>query len=514
MDEEGNNELEQDLPKQATCSSVPSNQWDNADSNTTVAGMQVPLQRLDMGRWKYEATKLNDVGLELFCEHRQDDRESNSALYITCNKRGVNGAAPAATFRLCGISAARLFLDSVVPGSLESMVARLVLETERPIEYTLQEEECDHQSTEPNDGETGDTLEQENLQQSSRLLNVRIVVMTASVYQAGDLRDVLLLQRGGGEGEGEGEAGICLDTLLSPEDSREIRIDEQESNVSSLESDPSSTNNNNSTEITFTESLPLWVKYIPWWIYSRYMRVSIQNLIFFYSFFSIIWAFWQLYRNVHIIQDVMEPILAALRTYLSSVMMTFDWLLAIFTDIWMKFLSPLTILQSFLLTPFVQVMIHLNAIFAPIVQVMCSLCLAMWNCLPNAQLWMALKNVFTVIYSFVSILGWSLWTSVVVLTRPLYYVWQSILNSRIAVASLDFNRLKISWVYNLVVGSLRTILKGMGWLFGYTSAKQKQKKARKHPSRYFSSPSVGKLARSAHYHSPHPIPSPLTKTNS
>ena len=82
-------------------------------------------------------------------------------------------------------------------------------------------------------------------------------------------------------------------------------------------------------------------------MYSLNVRISIQNVLFLYSLFSVVWAFWQLYRNVDIIQHVLEPIIAVLKeVYLASIIEVFDWLLAIFTEFWMRFLSPLNILTA------------------------------------------------------------------------------------------------------------------------------------------------------------------------
>ena len=48
-------------------------------------------------------------------------------------------------------------------------------------------------------------------------------------------------------------------------------------------------------------------------MYSLNVRISIQNVLFLYSLFSVVWAFWQLYRNVDIIQHVLEPIIVVLK---------------------------------------------------------------------------------------------------------------------------------------------------------------------------------------------------------
>lgn len=491
-------------------SSTPASQWDETDFTTAtdVVPLQVSLERVEIGRWKYVGTELDD--LEMLYELESSD------LLIKCCIRGTDGVAPPATFRIRDVSAADLSLTSVVPGSLESMVARLVLETEDPVDYTVHgvsDEEGDMKTIKPKVKASGESGERGERGKSDAIagerkevkrLNSHVVVMTASIHEAGHMRDILLFLKGGYAGK------VSPDSqFLSP--SVEGKKEEEEEGEVLAESvvDGTASLNNEVHQITFMEPLPFWVQYIPWWLYSRGVRRSIQKIIFLYSFFSVIWALWQLYRHVNIIHNVLEPIIAALRIYLSSVMETFDWFFAIFTDFWMRFLSPLNILQGILLAPLLQALLQLKTIFMPIVQFFLPLFTPIWRCLTNSQLLSALRALFVALYELVHILGQSLWTMLVVVTKPLYLLWQSVLNSRIAVASLDLRRLKVSWVASLVMGSLRAIGTGSAKLFGYHKTKQKQIRAKKHPSQFFHSPSpraVGKHPRMPVYYS-----SPLTK---
>lgn len=488
-------------------SATPASQWDETDfiTATDVVPLQVSLERVEIGRWKYIGTELDD--LEMLYELESSD------LLIKCCIRGTDGVAPPATFRVRDVSAADLSLTSVVPGSLESMVARLVVETESPIDYTAHgvcDEEGDVKTAKPKaasvkaSGEKGGRDVTVDEREEVKELDSRIVVMTASIYEAGHMRDILLFLKGGYAGK------VSPDALFfSPnvEGKREKEGEEGDSAENIV--DGTAPLNNEGPQITFMEPLPFWVQYIPWWVYSRGVRRSIQKIIFLYSFFSVMWALWQLYRHVNVIHDVLEPIIAALRIYLSSVMEMFDWFFAIFTDFWMRFLSPLNILQGILLAPLLQALLQLKTIFMPIVQFFLPLFTPLWRCLTNSQLLSALRALFVGLYELVRILGQSLWTVLVVVTKPLYLLWQSLLNSRIAVASLDLRRLKVSWVASLVMGSVRAIGTGSAKLFGYHRTKQKQSKAKKHPSQFFPSPSpraVGKHPRMPVYYS-----SPLTK---
>lgn len=497
-------------------SSVPSalavpahTDWDETDFKTAtdVLPVRVPLERLEIGRWKYVGTELSD--LELLYELE------SSSLCIKCSVSGLDGLTPPATFRICDISAADLSLATVIPGSLESMVARLVLETEEPIECSVcsRSEERDEKLSQPGcasaDSSSESTVnhtERENGNSSSehgevKILRSRIVVMTASVHEAGHLRDILLFLKGGYVGK------VSPDTLFLNPRAPQKGQEETDTSLRDIGSDPSIVSDSSSNQITFLESLPVWVRYVPWWVYSRSMRISIQNILFIYSLFSVMWAFWQLYRNVDVIQNVLEPIIAILKVYLASIMEVFDQFLAFITDFWMRFLSPLNILRGLLLAPVLQAMMQLKTIFLPFARVLYSLMQAVWQCLPSTQLFAAFKNVFGFFYVIARILGQNLWLLVSHLMKPFHLIWQGVLNSRIAVASLDLNRLKLSWVVNLVTGSLRAIGNGIAKLCGYTSRRRKLLKVKQNPSQYFSSP----RRASAHPRTPVYYSSPLTK---
>ena len=492
-------------------------EWNEADfmTATDVLPVRVPLERLEVGRWKYVSTELSD--LELLYELE------SSSLRFKCSAKGTGGVAPPATFRICDISAADLSLATVVPGSLESMVARLVLETEEPIECSLCAPEGteEGEKTSSNSGQTSSSSNRESTveargdshgggeeEERMKIVHSRIVIITASVHDAGHLRDILLFLKGGYTGK------VSPDTLfLNPTASQRTQEDTDIPDEKNTDSDPSVDTliNSDTNQITFLESLPVWVRYVPWWVYSRNMRISIQNILFVYSLFSVVWAFWQLYRNVDVIRNVLEPIIAALKeVYLASVIEAFDWCLALFTEFWMRFLSPLNILQGLLLPPVLQAMMQLRTIFLPLARALYVVALAVWQCLPNTQLLASLKSIFWVLYTIACAVGENLWLVVAQLMRPVHLIWQGVLNSRIAVGSLDQNRLQISWVVNLIVGSFRAIGNGAAKLCGYTSRRRKVLRAKRNPSQYLSPPRQpsGAHPRTPVYYS---ASSPLTK---
>lgn len=487
--------------------------WDEANFTTAtdVLPVRVPLERVEIGRWKYVATDLGD--LELLYELE------SSSLRVNCGVRGVSRDTPPAIFRVCDISAADLSLSTVIPGSLESMVARLVLETEEPLECSVSKRDrgddgkrlnsdhgvdtsCDsspnNKERESGSHEGSKTEEEERAH--VKMVHSRIVVMTASVHEAGHLRDILLFLKGGYSGK------VSPDSLfLSPQSAHRGK---DETDASLLDQSGIGTSQNHG--MTFLEALPVWARYVPWWVYSRNVRISIQNVLFLYSLFSVIWAFWQLYRNVDVIQNVLEPIIAALKdVYLASIIEVFDMCLAVFTEFWMRFLSPLNIIQALLLAPVLQALVQLKVVFLPLAQLMYSILYTVWQCLPNTQLLSSLRSLFVSLYGIAFSFGQALWMVGVHLTRPVQYIWQGVLNSRIAVGSLDLKRLKISWVLNLMMGSLRSIGNGVAKLCGYTSRKRKLMRAKRHPTQFISpthrQPSV-------HPRTPVYYSSPLTKS--
>lgn len=412
--------------------------------------MRVSLETLEVGSWTYAYTDMEDI--ELLYELESSD------LVISTSVRGTNNAVPA-TFRIKDITAADVSLISIVPGSLESMVVRVVLETDEKISY------LPHMPKGENDSITN-ADENDN---ASRDLDVCIVRMTASVHETGHLRDILFFLKRDDQG------GVSQDSLFV----RDKRPPQEEENPST-------------PKLTLVEGLPPWVLYIPWMVYSKRTRHILQRIIFIYTIISVLWAMWQLYRHVNVIRVVIQPIVAALKYYLLPLFDLLDWMFAVFTLWWHTFLSPLNVLRGLLLAPMLQFFTHFKYLFYPIY-------LSISQLFQNTGLITALATFFSVLYSVICLAGSTLWMFIRVILKPLIFVWQGILNSRIAVASMDFQRLRISWVFGLMLNSIRSIFKGLAAFVGYTRKETKIKKAIKSSSTPLvtpvSTPASGKRRR-------------------
>ena len=408
--------------------------------------VSVPLDKVQIGSISYVSKEWNDV--EVVYELESSD------VLVRCSIEGQNGE-PQGTYRVRGVSAADLSLVCVVPGSLESMVSRLILELEEDIVF---EPQTSHpllvNESSPNEEPSESKIADGNLKS-------RILKLSASVHEAGHFRDVLLFLKC------ENVADLNPEIAYIPQ--KVATSDNSKDETDTLEQKP--------PRLTFLDFLPFWVMYIPWRLYSRNTRTVIQRVILVYYIFSAIWASWQLYRHVYVIHFVLEPIIGALKYYLASVMETFDWCLSLFTRFWHFYLSPLNVLGGLLITPLFQVI-------TPVVTVVA-------QCLKNSAVFTALKSVWTILYqlsltswgftwSYVALLGkplWAFWSVLKVLGKPFSGVWQATLNTRVAVASLDFQRLRLSWVFSLVIGSLKSIGNGLAWFAGYTHKTQKRRKA-------------------------------------
>ena len=132
--------------------------------------VSVPLDTVQIGSIKYISSDCSD--LEVFYELE------SSAVLIKSTIEGENGEPPG-TYRISGVSAADLSLYCVVPGSLESMVSRLVLELEDDMTF---EPTFQASSSDVSDSPELDV----------RSLKSRVIKMSASAHEAGHFRDILL----------------------------------------------------------------------------------------------------------------------------------------------------------------------------------------------------------------------------------------------------------------------------------------------------------------------------------
>ncbi len=409
---------------------------DEADFFTAneVFPVSVPLNKVQIGSITYSPSGWNDV--EVLYELESSD------ILIRSNIEGDNGEPPG-VYRISGVSAADLSLYCIVPGSLESMVSRLILELENDIVFkpTVQ----------------ASLSEDEPYEDGNHSLKSRVVKLFASAHEAGHFRDILLFLK-------------CENIAdLNPELASHVHAAKKSENVKS-------------PKLTFLDFLPIWVLYIPWWVYSKNARTVLQRLMLMYYIFSVIWAFWQLYRHVHVIHVVLEPVIEALKIHLAFVIEYFDWFLLFFTHLWHKYLSPLNVLTGLLLAPIVQAILHLKTFATPVITVVS-------QCLTSSTVVTSLKALISLFYRLGIAGGSSVWTVIIFLVRPFGGVWKAILNARIAVGTLDFQRLQLSWIFGIVAGSLKSIGNGFAKLVGYTHTTKKRRQAiSKHETSLSSTP--------------------------
>lgn len=469
--------------------------------------MRVPLETVQIGPWRYTSRDVEETYSEGYVSGDIEllyDQES-ADLIIKTNVEGTRNALPA-SYRVKSVSAADLSLFSVVPNSLESMVVKLVMETDEKITYMPLDTEArgenssgsksaakgvESSEAEGEDGigkaelaakETAAKKESSGSSKESRELDVYIVRLTASVHETGHLRDILHFQN-----------SPCNLTLGSEACEKSLtHKDPQEASAK--------------PHLTLIEGLPYWVRYVPWMIYSRRTRRILQQVLFLYTLLSVLWALWQLYRHVNIIRVVIQPIIATLRYYLSSVVELFDWMFAVFTVWWHTLLSPLNVLRTLLLAPMLRLFTDFKWMFYP-------LYLSLSHLFRSTGLLTVFTGVASTLYVVLRHTGSILWMIFQVLLKPLNYIWMNILNARVAVQSMDFQRMRLSWVFSLVMNSIRSIFRGLATFVGYTRKEKIIKKAMESSA---SSPLVSPVsspstARRRNESMPMIYSSPLTK---
>lgn len=447
--------------------------------------VRVPLETVQIGPWRYTSRDLEQTDGEGYVSGDVEllYEQESSDLIIKTSIQGTRKDALPGSYRIRSVSAADLSLFSVVPNSLESMVAKLVLETDKKITYTPLEVDTGGEDSqggkiktrsEDGSGQTdtrGDedeitsqdsegpimkkrdiskdrdepiTDSKDSISKANRELDIYIVRLTASVHETGHLRDILHFQNS--------PCDLNLDSTASPKE-RDTQDDK-----------------NTKPHLTLIEGLPYWVYYVPWMVYSKRTRLFLQRLLFLYMLLSVLWALWQLYRHVNIIRVVIQPIIVTLRYYLSSVVELFDWMFAVFTVWWHTLLSPLNVLQGLLLAPLLRLVTNFKWMIYP-------LYISVSHLFRSTGLLTVFTSISSVLYFILRHLGSILWMLFQVLLKPLNYLWTTLLNARVAVASMDFQRMRFSWVFSLVLSSIRSIIRGLATFVGYTRKEKIIKKA-------------------------------------
>lgn len=405
-----------------------------------VIPLRVPLERVEMGRMRYQAVSEGSLSdLELLYEMNTSDLVIRSDIPGVGGGKRSPGPVPG-TVRLKGVTAARLELINEIPGSLEGMMTRLQLELDTDAIF------------EPNLLTRTDNEDTYSMEPS--VIKCRKVVVIASVHETGHLRDILLFLKSDKSFsflDGKGESS-------TNKNNNPYYYFQRSTSLSSSiggKSDTSGGGGGESPPLTFLDTLPWWSLYVPWWIYSKRFRKMLQIVILCYSLFSVVWASWQLYRHVQFIHIALEPVVELLREHIKEVMEHMDRLLSHLTHYWTALLSPLTVFSSLLALPFwnsiLQLKTSLLLLLSPL-----SRCLA-----PAAQ-------CLTLVWRNVRLSP---------LSSCLGVIWRAVLSSKVAVQSLDISKIQRNYITNLIFSCLRSSLLGLANLIGYSKSKSKQLEA-------------------------------------
>ena len=368
--------------------------------------IRIPLEKVDLGLVKYLASEEGSpFDIELLYEMETSDILIRT-LIPSCNDKAGPG-----TFRLRGIEAAKLDLVNEIPGSLEGIMARLVLETKNNVEFQH------HVLSKLQKDGKNKTI----FNELDRELNCHRIILTTSVHETGHLRDVLLFLK-------------SKNLIGLPDDNLNPYYNPLRRQKSSGED-----NETTKPSLTFVEDLPWWSLYLPWRLYSRKIRKMLQLVFVLYSIFTIIWASWQLYRHVNVIQMALQPLVHILRLYLEDVMKVVDSFLDMFTHYWTSLLSPLNIFWGVLLLPIWNVIVQLKSLVLPVVSLLTRM--------------------------------------IAPFSRSIAFLWQGVLNSRVAVQSLDISKIQRNFVLNIIFNCLKATGLGLAKIVGYSRSKTLQKQA-------------------------------------
>ena len=325
-------------------------------------------------------------------------------LAIQAAAMSSNGKRKPGTYKIRGIQAANLDLVNPLAGYLESIMVRLVIETDQDVIY------------EPCCTEEESTLSEE--------IGIRRIILHASVHECGHLRDILLFMK----------STSTLSTLHIEGNNPYFnpnKIDEQDKS-----------SNNNKPHLTYLGPLPWWSVHVPWRIYSGRVRKILQTCILLYLIFSVVWASWQLYKHVNVVQLALEPLVKLLKVYLDDILVTIDGFLAWFTELSTDFLRPLYIFGGLFLMPLIKMILSLKSVIIPLMTPLLNF---------GSQLSRLLAPFF----------------------KCLVGIWQSLVSSRVAIQNIDLTH---HVAKSLVMNSFRAIFQGTLRLVGYSRAKSKEQK--------------------------------------
>ena len=183
-------------------------------------------------------------------------------------------------------------------------------------------------------------------------------------------------------------------------------------------------------DVKLYEGIPQWSLLLPWWIYSKRLRIIIQQILILYVIFNSFWALWQLYRHVDIIRETLEPIIILIQqtchVYVSFAIEAVDMIMEQFSNLWWKFFAPLKVLIQplwniqlpLLITPLVKLLMSIYSIFGQILIPITSLLVTV-----SMTTGSILSYMVTTLLKPIS---WLLWVMLSYILRPLFTIIQHI----------------------------------------------------------------------------------------
>ena len=215
-----------------------------------------------------------------------------------------------------------------------------------------------------------------------------------------------------------------------------------------------------------SEDMPKWSLLLPWWVYSKKLRIIIQQLLIFYTVFNTFWALWQLYRHVDIIRETLEPVIILLQEachiYISFAMEAIDIAMEHFSNFWWRFFAPFRVLVGplwnivwsqlpTLMSPLLKLVSPLYSIFGQILLPSLSLLVTV-SIATTSLLWYLISTLLRPLY-------WLLWVMFSYILRPLF----TIINYVPGLAKTTVDPVK-ALVRTLLLNSFKSLCNLLLWI--------------------------------------------------
>ena len=217
-----------------------------------------------------------------------------------------------------------------------------------------------------------------------------------------------------------------------------------------------------SRDMKLYEGIPTWSLLLPWWIYSKRLRIIIQQILILYVIFNSFWALWQLYRHVNIIRETLEPIIILIQqtchVYISFAIQAVDVVMEQFSNFWWKFFAPLKVLIEplwniqlpVLITPLIKLLMSIYSIFGQILFPIISLLVTV-SMTTGSILWYTITTLLKPI-------SWLLWVMLSYILRPLFTIIQYVPG----LAKTTVDPVKI-FVRSLLLNGFKSTFKLLLW---------------------------------------------------